>query len=226
MDWSRIPIVSYVFFGVFVAISIVHLVFCFFELELPRKITKGMTVITLAIAVIFAIPQHPLPYIGLLLGAGGDIALLKKHKVLPFITGLVLFLVGHIIYIIAYVLLCAPVHWGIIAGIVVYGVLSPFIFAIVAKKIVHQKKLIVGGAFYLDVLSLALIVPIICCFLGRVDYLLLCVFGAVAFLISDSILTATMFKRDIPRRDFYIMATYLIAQGLIGVGLTMTVLIH
>ena len=34
MDWTRIPIVSYVFFGIFLAISIVHLVFCFFQMEL------------------------------------------------------------------------------------------------------------------------------------------------------------------------------------------------
>ena len=226
MDWSRIPVVSYVFFGIFVVMSIVHLVFCFLEAETPRKVTKGMTVVFLAVAVMCAIPQSPLPYLGLMLGAAGDVALLKKHKVLPFILGLVLFLIGHIVYIVAYVLLCAPVHWGVIAGIIAYGLLSPFIFAQVARKVVHQKKLIVGGAFYLDVLSLALIVPIVCCCLGRVDYLLLCVFGAISFLISDTILTSTMFKRDIKRRDFYIMATYLLAQGLIGVGLAMTTMIQ
>ena len=224
MDWSRIPIVSYVFFGLFLAVTVLHLIFCFFTLELPRKITKGMTTALLGIAVVCAIPTEPLPYIGLFLGMSGDIALLKKHKVLPFVLGLVFFLVGHILYIVEYVLLCAPVHWGIIVGIVVYALLSPLLFGQIAKKIVHQKKLIVGGAFYLDVLTLALITPIIACGLGKVNYLLLCVFGAVSFLLSDIILTYTMFKRDVPRRDFYIMFTYLLAQGLIAAGFTMTVL--
>ncbi len=224
MDWSRIPTVSYVFFGIFLAVSLVHLVFCFLQLELPRKVTKGFTTMMLGIAVACAIPNEPLPYIGIFLGMAGDFALLKKHKVLPFILGLVLFLAGHIIYIIEYVRLCAPVHWGFPVGVAIYGVLSPFLYAMIAKKVVHQKKLIVGGAFYLDVLTLALITPIVACGLGKVNYLLLCVFGAASFLLSDIILTYTMFKRDVPRRDFYIMFTYLLAQALIAVGFTMTVL--
>ncbi|MBQ7250112.1 MAG: lysoplasmalogenase [Bacilli bacterium] len=224
MDWSRIPIVSFVFFGIFLLVSLVHLVFCFLELELPRKITKGFTTMMLGIGIVCAIPTEPLPYIGLFLGMAGDFSLLKKHKVWPFVLGLVLFLVGHIVYIIEYVRLCAPVHWGVIAGIVVYAVLSPFIFGQISRRVVHQKKLVVGGAFYLDVLSLALIVPIIACCLGKVDYLLLCVFGALSFLLSDVILTITMFKKDIRRRDFYIMFTYLLAQALIGIGFVFTVL--
>lgn len=224
MDWSRIPVISYVFFSLFLLATLVHLAFCFFELELPRKITKGMTTLMLGIAVVCAIPTEPLPYIGLFLGMAGDVALLKKHKVWPFVTGLVLFLVGHIVYVVEYVLLCAPVHWGVIVGIILYAVLSPFLFAQISRRVVHQKKLVVGGAFYLDVLSLALIVPIVACALGKVDYLLLCVFGALSFLLSDIILTITMFKRDIRRRDFYIMFTYLLAQALIAVGFVMTVL--
>lgn len=224
MDWTRIPIVSYVFFGIFLAISIVHLAFCFFQMELPRKITKGLTTMALGIAVVLAIPTEPLPYIGLFLGMAGDFALLKKHKVAPFVAGLVLFLAGHIVYIVEYIRLCAPVHWGFPAGVIVYAVLSPFLYAQIAKKVVRQKKLIIGGAFYLDVLTLALITPIVACGLGKTNYLLLAVFGAASFLLSDIILTYTMFKRDVPRRDFYIMFTYLLAQALIACGFVFTVL--
>ncbi len=224
MDWSRIPIASYVFFGIFLAIALAHLIFCFFQLELPRKITKGLTTMALGVAVVCAIPTEPLPYIGLFLGMAGDFALLKKHKVFPFVLGLVLFLVGHIVYIVEYIRLCAPVHWGFPIGVIVYGLISPFLFSLISRKVVHQKRLIVGGALYLDVLTLALITPIIACGLGKTNYLLLCVFGAASFLLSDIILTYTMFKRDVPRRDFYIMFTYLLAQALIACGFVFTVL--
>ncbi len=224
MDWSRIPIISYVFFGIFLVVSIVHLIFCFLQMEKARKATKCFTTMALGVAVACAIPTEPLPYIGLFLGMAGDFALLKKHKVLPFVAGLVLFLLGHIIYIIEYVRLCSPAHWGFVAGVIVYGVLSPFIYASIAKRVVHQKKLIVGGAFYLDVLTLALITPITACALGQVNYVLLCVFGAASFLLSDIILTYTMFKKDVARRDFYIMFTYLLAQAFIACGFVFTVL--
>ena len=222
MDWSRIPVISYVFFGIFLFITLLHLVFCFFQMELPRKITKGFTTMALGVAVVCAIPTEPLPYLGLFLGMAGDFALLKKHKVFPFVAGLVLFLLGHVLYIVEYIRLCEPFHWGLPTGVIVFAVLSPLLFSQISKRIVHQKKLIVGGALYLDILLLAFVTPIICCAMGRVNYILLCVFGAASFLVSDTILTYTMFKRDVPRRDFYIMFTYLLAQGLIAAGFVMT----
>ena len=115
-------------------------------------------------------------------------------------------------------------HWGFPVGVILYGILSPIVYGQISRRVVHQKKLVVGGAFYLDVLTLALITPIIACGLGKVNYLLLCVFGAVSFLLSDIILTCTMFKKDVRRRDFYIMFTYLLAQGLNAAGFVMTVL--
>jgi hypothetical protein len=48
------------------------------------------------------------------------------------------------------------------------------------------------------------------------------IIGLVLFIISDSFLTYTMFIKDVKRRDFYIMFTYLAAQVLFLVGIIST----
>ncbi|MCI7212824.1 MAG: hypothetical protein MR467_01565, partial [Bacillales bacterium] len=70
MPFNGIPF--YVFIGLFLLISIIHLVFCFKEMEKWRKITKPFCVIILAIAIAFASPTQYLIYIGLLFGVIGD----------------------------------------------------------------------------------------------------------------------------------------------------------
>ena len=225
MTWDRIPIAAYVFFGLFVVASITHLVFCFFEKELGRKITKCMTTGFLGIALIFAVPFEPLIYIGLFLGCLGDGLLLKKHKVWPFFVGMLSFLAGHILYIAELMKICSPLHWGYFVATGVYLVLFPILFFPFAKKISHQRKLSVVGSVYFGILSLDLIWSLVACFHGHVDFCLLSVFGSICFLASDAFLTKTLFKKDVRRRDFYIMSTYLLAQAFVTVGLALTVLI-
>lgn len=222
MDWTKIPVASYVFFGLFVAVSLVHLVFCFFEMELPRKITKGFTTLFLGIGAVIAIPTEPLVYVGCFLGMLGDVFLLKKHKIMPFVLGMVSFLAGHILYILAYMKLCGQLHWAYYVFTGIYCVLFPVIFYHFCHKIVHQRGIAFGGTAYFGYLFLNLIWAIIASAHGHVNYCLLCVLGAFCFIVSDIFLTFTLFKKNVRRRDFYIMITYLLAQGLIVAGFVMT----
>ncbi|MCR5348702.1 MAG: lysoplasmalogenase [Bacilli bacterium] len=226
MDWTLIPVVSYVFFGLFVVASIVHLVFCYIEFELARKITKCMTTGMLAVAVICAIPTQPLVYCGLLCGLAGDAFLLKKHKVWPFACGMISFLLSHVLYIAGFMVVCGPLHWAYYVASGLYVVLFPLLTYHFGNTIVHQKHLAFGGVSYFGFLSLDLIWAIIACCNGHVNYCLLCVFGALSFIASDVFLARTLFKKDVKRRDFFIMATYLVAQGLICTGFVMTFLMR
>ena len=226
MDWNLIPIASYVFFGLFVLASIVHLVFCYFEMERCRMATKCLTTLFLSIAATIALPGQPLVYLGCFLGCLGDAFLLKKHKVWPFVSGMVSFLAGHILYIIAMMRLCEPLHWGYYVATGLWIILFPIFGVHISKRIVHQKKLIFGGTMYFAFLFLDLIWSIILCSKGMVNFGLLCIFGSICFIGSDMFLTWTMFKRDVKRRDFYIMASYLLAQGLLVTGLVLTYLIR
>ena len=224
MDWSLIPVVSYVFFGLFVVSGLVHLVFCYFEMELARKISKCPTTFFLFAAAVFAIPTEPLVYLGMLFGVIGDLCLLKKHKVWPFVCGMLAFLVNHILYIAAFMKICGPLHYSYYLATGLYVILFPIVFYRVANKIIHQKHIAAGGALYAALLSLDLIWAIITCAHGHVDFILLAAFGAAVFIISDAFLTRTLFKKDVKRRDFYIMLTYLIAQGLMITGFVMTLI--
>ena len=115
-------------------------------------------------------------------------------------------------------------HWAayVVSGL--FFVLFPIIGIHYTKKIVHQKGIAFGGTVYFDVLFLNLIWAIIASANGHANYMLLAVFGAFCFIVSDCFLTYTLFKRNVKRRDFYIMATYLLAQMLINLGFVMTLI--
>ena len=218
MDWNKIPVAGYVFFAIFLLVSLIHLIFCFYENEKWRKITKCLTTGSLFIALVIAIPAHPLPYIGLFLGLLGDFFLLKKHKVWPFALGLISFLAGHVVYIAEIFLLTGELSWGYIVSFVFYLVIFPIAFYNLIHRLIHQRHLAFGGTLYAAVISSALLMTIFSLANGASEYMVLVLLGYIAFIISDTMLALTLFKRNIKRRDFFIMSTYLLAQGLIAVG--------
>lgn len=225
LDFQAIPVVSYVFFGLFVAVSLTHLVFCYLEKELARKITKPFCVLFLTLAVAFTIPRYPLVYLGLFFGLLGDTFLLKKHKVWPFVGGMVSFLVGHILYIIQMILIAQPDHYAYFLVMGLYVLLFVVFMFRPVNKVARMKGLAFGGDVYFAILSLDLIWAIICCARGHFDYCFLVVLGAICFIISDIYLAYTSFVSNRKRRDFFIMLTYLLAQSLIALGLTFTLLV-
>ena len=225
IDFAAIPVVSYVFFGLSVAISLVHLGFCFYEMELARKATKPFCILFLTIAIACAIPQYPLVYIGMALGCLGDTFLLKKHKVWPFVGGMVSFLIGHILYIIQMIMIAKPEHYAYYLVMGLYLVLFIVFMFRPVNRVARMKGLALGGDIYFAVLSMDLIWAIICCAKGHFDYCFLAVLGAICFIISDIYLAYTSFVSNRKRRDFYIMLTYLLAQAFIGIGLTFTLMV-
>lgn len=222
---ERVPVVSYVFFGLFVIISLVHLYFCFMEQEKWRKITKPFCLLFLTLAIAFFIPQYPLVYLGLAFGLAGDTFLLKKHKIWPFVGGMVSFLIGHILYIIQLILIAKPDHYAYYLVMGLYLILAILFGYRLCNKIVRTKPLALGGDIYLCVLSLDLIWAIVACARGHFDFCFPVVLGSICFLISDFYLAYTSFVSNKKRRDFYIMVTYLLAQFLIATGLAFTLVL-
>ena len=222
MNFASIPIASYVFFGLFVVSSIVHLVFCFLEKELARKITKPFCVAFLAIAIAIFIPQYPLVYVGMLLGWVGDICLLKKNKVWPFACGMIAFLIGHILYISQLMIIAKPNHYAYFLVMALYLILFILFMFRPINKVAHIKGLAFGGDVYFATLSLDLIWAVICCINGYFDYCFIIVLGAICFIVSDIYLAYNSFVSRRKRKDFYIMVTYLLAQSLIGIGFAFT----
>ena len=86
-------------------------------------------------------------------------------------------------------------------------------------KVVKKVYLGIGMALYFAALTSDTLVSVFLLANGHQGLFFLALAGALMFLASDTILGFTMFKKDIKRRDFYIMATYLAAQVLIFCGI-------
>lgn len=225
IDFSAIPVVTYVFFGLFLLASAVHLFFCYVENEKWRKITKPMTCLMLLVAVMTWNIQAYTVWLALLFGWLGDVALLKKHKVLPFVLGMLFFMVDHILNIASVCLIAKP-SWPFYVGAVVFLILFALIGYHFTTKIVHQKKIAFGGTVYFGLLTESFAFAIIGSALGYSNFLLLSIFGGLCFIVSDVFLSYSSFVRNFKRRDFFIMSTYLLAQLLVVGGLMLTLAIH
>ncbi|TKC57735.1 lysoplasmalogenase [Pedobacter hiemivivus] len=163
---------------------------------------------------------HKRLFTGLIFALAGDVLLMYTAKGESyFLFGLAAFLLGHIFYISAFyldfksapeldkkgariaILLCA------IAAIGYYFYLRP-----------HLGIMKLPVMIYVFVISMMMMMA---CFRNlRVNSssFKLIFFGALVFLLSDSILAYNKFVQPIDHADAWIMATYMIAQYLITIG--------
>jgi uncharacterized membrane protein YhhN len=224
VDCTQLDVSVYVFFGIFCALTIVECVFAFLEKEGPRKVIKPFCVLMLAIIAILYKPDQWLIYTGALLGVLGDIFLIWKHNHLCFGLGMGAFLLGHIAYIAEIISIIYPsINWA-------YYVAGGFLVLVfnlgcyhITKKVVKSGKLAFVSNIYLSALGLVPIAALVGSCVGYFSYLFLTFLGGLAFVASDSILAYTIFTRDIKRRDFFIMAFYLLGQAGIVFGLLLSI---
>ncbi len=134
------------------------------------------------------------------------------------------FLLGHIAYIAEIISIIYPsINWA-------YYVAGGFLVLVfnlgcyhITKKVVKSGKLAFVSNIYLSALGLVPIAALVGSCVGYFSYLFLTFLGGLAFVASDSILAYTIFTRDIKRRDFFIMAFYLLGQAGIVFGLLLSI---
>jgi uncharacterized membrane protein YhhN len=219
--YPNIPIlIAYVV--IFLVFTGVELYSAFQEKDKERKIIKPFCVFTLTIIALLTFPSAYCLWIGLLCGVIGDIFFIFKDNQKCVSAGLVAFLVNHILFIaqlfmiIDYNSVITSTHIIIISVVYVVFMIAGF-FAI--KKFVKPPlPLAIAGTIYMTFLFLDMGINLYGVILGN-PYLLFGVFGGLLFIISDCILTFTLFIQDFKRRDFPIMGTYLFAQALLMVGM-------
>lgn len=218
-------IATYIFFGLFVVVSIAELIFAFIEKEKVRMTLKPFSLFFLAIAALIALPSHPLIYLGAFFGMIGDILLLWPKNKKLFLAGALSFLVGHLLYIseVIYIMFKDNklVWWFyvVVSFVVLLFVLA---FYPTAKKLTGNRYLALVGNTYLAVLVLVSVASLIACFKGFTNFMVLGVIGGVSFLASDLLLTKSTFVKDFKRRDYYIMLFYLLGQAFIISALVLT----
>lgn len=219
--------ITYVFFALFVIVSLIELVMAFNEKDKWRMIFKPFSLFFLALCAFLALPSHPLIYCGAILGMIGDIFLLFPRNRKLFLSGSIAFLLGHLCYIseILFVMIGATLlpWWFFVASL--FGILLfTLAFYPFSKKLTNDRYLTLSGNVYLSVLALVTIVSIIASVKGYANYMVLGIIGGISFLASDLILVKATFIKDFKRRDYYIMLFYLLGQAFIVSGIVLTYL--
>lgn len=231
MDIFSLPIIQQVFFwvflGLFVVASILHLIYSFRENAKLRRWTKPFCLLFLGAAICAMRPDAYLIYIGAWLGCIGDTLLIKKKKKF-FIMGASSFLLGHLCYIAHTILFLQNAGimqwWGplIVVGV---GIVIVIIAIFPLRDFVTKNiGLAVAGAFYVTALLLLLGIAVTAVACGYWKFFIVMAIGALLFIGSDTLLSFTIFRHDIKRKDFYIMLSYLLAELGVLFGLALSVL--
>ncbi len=199
----------------FAVFCTIHLVACFLEKDIVRKVTKVFLIPFLAVGVLLTKTFHPLLLIGLFLGWLGDIFLIFTGKKWSFVLGASFFMLGHFSYICATLQLFLKIHtiWDIpILLWICFGYLVFGLFVAAHKTLrSHIGDLAYLGAAYFSVLMGALLLSI-----AVGNYILTAAFAV--FVLSDTVLSVCRFAKTVKRQHFYIMLTYLLAQTLICIS--------
>lgn len=220
-------IAVYILLGLFAAASVVHLYFCWKENDKARKISKPFALLFLIPAIIILVPEYPLIWAFPTLSLLGDIALIFKKKGMKFfVLGFVFFFSGHICNLIQLSLFLfnsdttipfiAYIIFGISLGLIIY-----FVFPLTkrfAGNLALLANVYMPTLIFIGIFSLLVTAAYANSYQG-----LLVSLGYIFFVFSDAFLLYSSFIKDVKRHDFFIMSTYLIAELLITLGLTMLV---
>lgn len=174
------------------------------------------------IYVLFVFSINKYFIIAVLLGFLGDFLLMFKGSKF-FISGLFSFLLGHIFYSIVF-----------ISSITNIGDLSLSFYLVLAPYLIYGISIYLALHKYLGNMKIAVIVYIIGIIGTSFTTLMyawsnetfiywLPFVGSLFFILSDSILSIKVFRKEIKKGDFWVGITYIIAQTLIVIGV---ILVH
>jgi len=155
--------------------------------------------------------------IALVLGMIGDIALLDDTVESRFVTGLAAFLVGHVGYVVCFVVLGLTMGWWLAGGVVVM-----LVALVVGNGVLPGATrqggwgLVVPVAVYMGVIGAMTITAWL-----TEDWWI--AIGASVFVCSDSVLAINKFVRPLSWARPAIMVTYHVGQALIATGVMVLV---
>lgn len=204
-----------IFIRLFAAISILYLAALHLEVSHIRFYLKPLLLLPLIAAALFfkSYKNHWFLFAALVFSWIGDILLLFEHL---FIGGLIAFLVAHIFYIVLFRKELKNVNGKLIlkfnAALTIFLyliTLLSFLLPRVAKDL--QFPIVIYGI----IISIMLYVTYLLKLRWKNPSSLLLFSGALAFVLSDSILAINKFYIAVPFSDILIMSTYLYAQGAI-----------
>jgi len=204
-----------IYLVLFLLCSAVQLLAAGWEKDRLRKISKPFCVFVLFFAALMTFPTRWALYLGLLCGMIGDIFLIFTDNKTCVGLGILFFLCEHI-FLITEACFSFGNEIGLPLGIgldVIAAALYVGVILTVRKVYALKGTMLYGGSLYAVALAMDLVFQIVGVALGHLSFIYGIV-GGLFFLVSDGILTFTMFKKNFRRSDLPIMATYLVAQLL------------
>ena len=216
--------------ALFAVLSLVHLYACYFKLRRLRALTKPGLLLLLAVFYLaFATTFKPHVFLALLFGMAGDILLISDGRQMRFIIGAACFSIGHVLY--GYTLFCTTGAFAASPGLWLPLVLAlPYAAAItlIARRLspyVRERHLRKLMPVYLGLVGavnigawLTLFAALRAEAMPQAFAASLLVLGSLLFLVSDTVLSCSMFMRKPSHANFYVMLTYISAQALLTTG--------
>jgi len=219
--------IEYVFLILFICVSVLHVISVAKENQKLIYYTKPFLMPLLALYYAFgSIALNSFNWlivVALLFGCGGDTFLMLKGKESYFLMGMVSFLLGHVFYIIAFLMQTTNnIFWVVVTGPIL---LIPVIIILITtfpkyKNGLGDMKIPVfvymGAILFMHISAILRVtsysivnVPFISVYLG-----------SILFIFSDSLIAINEFSdRKVPNIRVYIMSTYIIGQFLIALGM-------
>lgn len=155
--------------------------------------------------------------LALLCGLAGDVFLMKEEK-LNVMLGIGSFFLGHVFYITYFL-----ISIDFIFPPYFYLLIIPYIVVIIILfKLIYpyMGDLRIPGFLYMIIITLMSFTTAIRYDAVTLVPYLLPLFGSLLFIASDTVLALGMFKTKIKYGDVIVMLTYILAQTLITIGVT------
>ena len=190
----------------------------------PAVVLKGLAsacFVILGFLLSGGSPTAKLITAGLLLGCIADV-LLNLRMVFPkkgqliFLVGIIVFLSGHILYLIAILKGAAPLWICVIIGVILTALLMKWIFA----RITAKKAFKIFGIVYIGAIMLLNCVAIGNLIVSPSAFTAVFAAGAVLFLLSDIVLILNTFGKE-TKQSLRVMniSLYYLGQLLIALSL-------
>lgn len=190
----------------------------YFQYEQKRTLLYLFKPLTMVFIIAIALSQSFPPQthyqraviLGLIFSLAGDVFLVNHER---FIHGLVSFLIAHLFYIAAFVLF-VPSSWLFASALPVLVCLALMLCALWS----HLGKMKIPVVIYTIVIALMGWQSINRWFVIGDAKAALAAFGALLFMVSDSILAINKFKYNFRTAQLFLLTTYFIAQWLIALS--------
>ena len=204
-------------FGIYCVTAIVNLASAVFFAEGVRKISKCCLMPALLVFYLLNTEQVLVPVIAAIIFSwGGDILLINKDKPLFFKLGLGAFLLSHVFYAAAFLVLAGSIN---IQVLIISGVIAvPLGWAMLKLLNAPAPMKIPVSAYAIIILLMSM--SALQLMLARPDYGGNIIFAAsIVYLFSDTFMAYLLFNGKPKYFNLITMIPYILAQGGIVIGL-------